>query len=153
MPYKEKINHSDSFDFEDEHEKAIERWQNKIDKAETRGGDIENPEKQIAAFERWIAVHEEFRDYCESHTGGDYYWLDWYADAYERAEHDLQDYLENEYESAKIAWEESQQKKRFISSCKKKILTSIQKSEYGMARKDIYDIFPPDKQAVILERV
>ena len=151
ISYNSKINHPDSFDFEDEHEKEIERWRNKIDNAEVRSGDYENPDKQVAAFERWIAIYEDCRYFCESHTGGDYYWLDWFDDSYERAKKDLQDYIDNEYESVKAEWDETQRKKRFYSSAKKKIHKVITNSETGMSRKDVYALFSPDEQSVILK--
>lgn len=128
----------DSLDFEDEHEREIERWRNKIDKMEDSAYDAENPDTVVSKLRKTISLCDEFRDFCSLYIGGTSYYDDNEADVKERIERDLEDYLENEYEDAKESYKYLQQEKREYSALKSKILNAIISSENGMTRKDVF---------------
>lgn len=138
------------FDFEDEHEKEIERWRIKIENAEANAYRYDNPDKIVTAAEKVIALCDEFRDFCYSYSGGMSYYDNNEADTKERLEQDLQDYLDNEYDSAKAFYDEEQKHKRFLASSKRKIYNALSASEKGMTRKEVYALFSPDDQGIVL---
>lgn len=136
----------DSFDFQDEHEKEIERWRNKIDKMEDSAYDAENPDTVISKLRETISLCDEFRDFCSLYIGGTSYYDDNEADVKERIERDLEDYIQNDYEDAKENYKYLQQKKQEYSVLKDKILYAIISSENGMVHKDIFALTSPDNK-------
>ncbi len=143
---KHSVYNPDSLDFEDEHEKDIERWRNKIEKVEDSAYDKENPDEIVSTLRKAVSLCDDFREFCSLYIGGTSYYDDYEAADKERIEHDIEDYLENEYENAKAEYEELQQEKRECSVLKDKILNAIISSENGMLHKDIFALIPPQNQ-------
>ncbi len=135
-----------ALDFEDEHEKDIERWRNKIEKMEDSAYDKENPDKIISTLRKAVSLCDDFREFCSLYIGGTSYYDDNEADIKERIERDIEYYLENEYEDAKREYEELQREKRIYSALKKDILNAIISSENGLVHKDIVALTSPENK-------
>jgi len=135
-----------ALDFEDEHEKDIERWRNKIEKAEDSAYDKQNPDEVISALRKAVALCDDFREFCSLYVGGTSYYDTYEASDKERIERDIEDYLENEYEDAKEDYENLQQKKKEYSALKRKILKAITLSEDGLLHKDICALTTPENK-------
>ncbi|MCX4355635.1 MAG: SWIM zinc finger domain-containing protein [Oscillospiraceae bacterium] len=135
-----------ALDFEDEHEKDIERWRNKIEKMEDSAHDKENPDDVISTLRKAVALCDDFREFCSLYTGGTSYYDAYEADDKERIERDIEDYIENEYEDAKTEYEELQQAKKEYSALKRKILKAITLSENGLVHKDIVALTSPENK-------
>ena len=129
-----------ALDFEDEHEKDIERWRNKIEKMEDSALDKENPDDVVSTLRKAVSLCDDFREFCSLYIGGTSYYDTYEADDKERIERDIEDYLENEYEDAKTEYEELQQTKKEYSVLKRKILKAIISSENGLLHKDIVSL-------------
>ncbi|MCM1061964.1 MAG: hypothetical protein NC452_16980 [Eubacterium sp.] len=135
-----------ALDFEDEHEKDIERWRNKIEKMEDSAEDKENPDDVVSTLRKAVSLCDDFREFCSLYVGGTSYYDDNEANVKERIERDIEYYLENEYEDAKIEYEELQQEKRIYSALKKEILNTIISSDNGLLHKDIFVSIPPENK-------
>lgn len=104
-PNLRKYNYDpDMFDFEDEHEKDIEKWNRRIDNAEPSSGD--NPDKKVAAYEKAIELCNEFESFCSDFPGGTVYYLENEQSRRDELERDLEDYLSEDYEEEKRFYEE-----------------------------------------------
>ncbi len=144
--YKRSGYDPDSLDFQDEHEKDIERWRNKIYKMEDSAYDAENPDTVISKLRKTISLCDEFRDFCSLYIGGTSYYDDNELDVKERIERDLEDYLQNEYEDAKEDYKNLQKIKKEYSALKDKILCAIISSENGMVHKEIFALTSPENK-------
>lgn len=144
--YKRSGYDPDSLDFEDEHEKEIERWRNKIYKMEDSAYDKEDPDDIVSTLRKAVSLCDDFREFCSSYIGGTSYYDDNEADEKERIEHDIEEYLEYEYEDAKESYAYLHKEKREYSDLKSKILYAIISSENGMVRKDIFALTSPENK-------
>lgn len=139
----------DVFDFEDEHEKDIERWNDKIDKAEPdRGG---NPDKIVQGYEKAISLCEAFKDFCYSFgSAGANYYEEHEANRMDELESLLDEYLATEYEEDKRNYEAKKEADKLFSSIKHKI-TKYLSDNNGVMRKNIYAQFPEEQQPIVLK--
>ncbi len=135
-----------ALDFEEEHEKDIERWRNKIEKMEDSAYDKENSDEVVSTLRKAVSLCDDFREFCSLYIGGTSYYDAYEAADKERIERDIEDYLENEYEDAKAEYEDFQQTKKEYSALKRKILKAISSSENGMVHKDIFALTTPENK-------
>lgn len=135
-----------ALDFEDEHEKDIERWRNKIEKMEDSAYEKENPDDIISTLRKALSLCDDFREFCSLYIGGTSYYDDNEADVKERIEHDIEQYLEDEYNDAKEEYEYLRQQKQECSALKEKILNAIISSENGLLHKDIVALTSPENK-------
>ena len=144
--YKHSVYDPDSLDFEDEHEKDIERWRNKIEKMEDSAYDKENPDDIVSTLRKAVSLCDDFREFCSLYIGGTSYYDNNEADVKERIERDIEQYLEDEYEDAKEEYEYLQQRKQEYSVLKDTILNAIICSDNGMVHKDIFALTSPENK-------
>lgn len=144
--YKHSGYDPDSLDFEDEHEKDIERWRNKIEKTEDSAYEKANPDDIVSTLRKAVSLCDDFRDFCSLYIGGTSYYDDNEADVKERIERDIEQYLEDEYEDAKEEYEYLQQQKQEYSALKRKILKAVISSKNGLVHKDIVALTSPENK-------
>ncbi len=138
----------DAMDFEDKHEREIEKWNKKIDKAECSNST--DPDKIVAAYRNAITICDEFKDFCYSFDKGG---ISYYErnEAYRKKQllDDLNIYLSEDYEEDKINHTEFLKQERFRLSAKKKILNLLSDNESGISRTEILSHFSKDDHSSI----
>ncbi|MCL2636926.1 MAG: hypothetical protein FWD48_01010 [Oscillospiraceae bacterium] len=114
----------DLFNFEDEHKKELQKWDNKLWKAESNisyGEGITNPETIEKQYQKAIDLYEEFKYFCDSNIGGDSYFEEEIQSRYDDLLEGYEEFMENEYEDLMIAYKEFTEKRKQINKLRKEV--------------------------------
>lgn len=143
-PEEKRIN-SLIFDFEDENEKELMRWEQKLDKVRN----YENPNRKLKAYEKRVELAKDFKFFCELNgEGGELWYQKYYSNDIRDAELELLDYEENDYENELLAYKEAQQKKKLNAKIRSTILT-LAAQENGILQKELYSMFKPEDKNTV----
>lgn len=136
--------YEDPYDlFERKYGSTCERKEAAIDDVET---DHSDPDKNVAAYEKKLAMAHELEDYCKSHgSGGVEYFNECFSGIYERIQADLDDYMANEYENDMMEFKEEQAEKKEKKSIASKIIKSIQKCGGSMPQTELKKLLSDDE--------
>lgn len=141
----------ESFDFQDDNEKAIEKWIQKIDQAE-ESTDNNNPDKVVEAYKKAIRYCDEFKEFCYSYgSGGKYYYDENEAWRKKDLEDSLNDFLKNSYDEEKAYLLEEQAAKNLLATTKSKIIEIISSSPDGIIRTNICSQFDDELKPVVFK--
>lgn len=130
-------------EFEDRYFKSCEKREAKIYNVEV---DNLDPDKNVAGFNKMLELCHELEEFCNSHgPGGAAYFKENYFYIYQEIRDSLDDYMKNEYEEAKIYFEEEKARQKAIKGLASKILKAIQNEGGSVMQKDLRKQFPKNE--------
>ena len=93
-----------------------------------------------------LELCHELEEFCNSHgSGGAAYFKENYFYIYQEIRDSLDDYMKNEYEEAKIYFEEEKARQKAIKGLASKILKAIQNGGGSVMQKDLRKQFPKNE--------
>lgn len=128
-----------SIDYADKCEKMEER----IDDMEMP--DVDDPEKKIAFFQKKMAKVDEMEAFCADVPGGQEYFDRHYPLLRQRIQWDLDDYMEDEYESDRERLEQIKVEQKLVNGMKSRIKKEIKKAG-SIKATDLKKLFPEEEQ-------
>ena len=117
---------ADADDFYFNHEKQIDKWEERISDAIDYA---DNPEKTLKSFEKAFALCDQFEAFCRADpNGGAEYYESEGIRFRENTQSEYDDYMKERYEEDLKEWNEAQEYEKFKKQVKSKLLSAVKKS-------------------------
>ena len=139
-----------SDDFAIDNDRALIRWDARVNAPIEKALLLQNPDKIIAAYSKAFKLLDEFKEWCEERVGGDRWFLFEGMELESRLEDALETFIIDDYDGMKYLQTQDEKRAKEKNKLKREVIEFIGQNP-SSTRKEIYLAFPNTPDSKLLK--